>query len=90
MSNIVLSDKEIRRAGQDRWSEKNGMRSLIIFAVAIASSFIAVKISQNYPKQPVGFIAALIIGVGLIYAYTRFVMRPQRKAGEEFLKEYRS
>lgn len=89
MSNIVLSDKEIRRAGEDRWSDKNGKRGLIIFGAGIALTFIAVEISKNYPTQPVGFIAALVIGVGLIYSYARFVMRPQRKAGEEFLKEYR-
>jgi uncharacterized membrane protein len=90
MSNITLSDAEIKTVGMNRWAAKNSKRFLGIVFGGVAVAFGAVRLAANYPKTPVGFFLALAVMAVMIFTYIRFVNNPQKKAGEEFLKEYRS
>ena len=87
---IELTDPEVKVAGMNRWAAKNNKRFLGIVFGGVAVTFGAVRLAANYPKTPVGFFLALAVVAVMIFAYIRFVNNPQKKAGEEFLKEYRS
>ena len=88
MSNIVFSDPEIRMVGESRWSAKNNKR---VFGILVASVLLpagAMNLASKYPKTPRGFILALLVVGGIVVAYIRYINKPARMAGEEFLKEY--
>lgn len=87
---IELSDQEIKIAGMNRWGAKNNKRFPGIVFGGVALTFGASRVASLYPKSPVAFILAMVVTVVVIAAYIIFINNPQRKAGEEFLKEYRS
>ena len=88
MRNIVFSDAEIRMIGESRWSAKNNKRVFGILGAGVLLTAGAMKLASNYPKTPLGFILALIVVGGIVVVYIRYVSKPARMAGEEFLKEY--
>lgn len=87
---IELTDPEVKVAGMNRWANKNNKRFPGIVFGGVALTFGATKVASLYPKSPVAFILAMVVVVVVIAAYIIFINNPQRKAGEEFLKEYRS
>jgi len=97
MTQIVLSDNEIRAIGVSRWNDlkdshlhvKNGTRFALILAFGSIFTLFGIKLASYFPNTPVGAGVALVICIGVIAAYVRLVITPSKKAGEEFLKEYR-
>jgi hypothetical protein len=89
MTQIVLSDAEVKSIGEQRWSQKHNKYWWGLLIAAFVLSIGGIKIASNYPNSPIGFFVALIIGAGLIMGYVNVIHKPMRKAGEEFLKEFR-
>lgn len=90
MTQPVLSDKEVKMIGETRWQQKNNKRLLFLLLIGGAFTFGAVQLAKNYPGTPIGFALSLVIGCCMVIGYTQLIGRPAKKAGEAFLKEWRS
>ena len=91
MSNIVLSDKEVKKVGEDRWAEKNGKKYMIQYAIIAVFAIIGVVAIIRFPTNllPITVVAALMFAS--VYIYTRNeITKPKKEYAEQFLKEYRS
>jgi len=90
MSQLVLSDVEVKNVGEGRWYAKYGKRFLVMMIALMLLGYGVVRLAEQFPHTPIGFALVLIIGVVFIVVYRAWIHIPKRKAGEEFLKEWRS
>jgi hypothetical protein len=89
MSQPVLSDAEVRGLGEGRWNAKYGKRFYILIIAALLLGYGSVKLAQMLPGTPIGLIAGVVIVIGFLFLYRKYLYVPAKKAGEEFLKEWR-
>jgi hypothetical protein len=90
MSQPVLSDAEVKSVGEQRWHAKYGKRFFVLIIAALLLGFAVVKLAQQFPHSPLGLAVGFVIAIGFIMAYRQWIHIPARKAGEDFLKEWRS
>ena len=83
----VITDAEARGLGQSRWSEKHLKISAVPFLGGFIGVILALQIDRLNPI--LGFIVGLATILGSIYTYHRFVFKPRKAAGEQFLKDWR-
>jgi len=67
MSNIVLSDEDVKRLGGYRWDAKNQKKYLIQYAIIAAFGVFGVVAIEKYPSNwlPVILVAALMSPVSI-------------------------
>ena len=82
----VLDDKEVKFMGECRWDAKYGKRFFILVAAALFLGYGAVKLAQVHPGNPIGLIAGVVMVIGFIIAYRKYIYEPKKKAGEKFLE----
>ena len=90
MSQPFLSDKEVKGLGEGRWDAKYGLRFFILLVAALLIGFGVAKLAQLFPQTPIGLALAFAVGLGFIIIYRKWIHIPKSKAGEDFLKEWRS
>jgi hypothetical protein len=91
MSNIVLSDAEVKTTGGDRWDAKNQKKYVIQYVIVAAFSIIGVVAIIRYPSNLLPIIVVAIAMFASVYIYTRDeITKPRKQYAEKFLKEYRS
>ncbi len=90
MSQPVLTDREVKGLGEGRWDAKYGKRFFILMVAVLLIGYGVVKLAQLFPQTPIGLALAFAIGIGFIIIYRKWIHIPKSKAGEEFLKEWRS
>jgi len=91
MSNIVLSDAEVKKTGGDRWNAKNQKKYVIQYAIVAVFSIIGVVAIIKYPSNLLPIIVVAIAMFASVYIYNRDeITKPRKQYAEQFLKEYRS
>jgi len=90
MSQPVLSDAEVKGLGEGRWDAKYGIRFFMLMVAVLLIGYGVVKLAQLFPQTPIGLALAFAVGLGFIIVYHKWIHIPKSKAGEEFLKEWRS
>ncbi len=91
MSNIVLSDAEVRMVGGNRWDRKNPKKYLIQYAIIAAFGVLGVVAIEKYPSSwlPVILVSALMFAS--VYIYNREeITKPKKLYVEQFLRDVRS
>jgi len=91
MSNIVLSDPEVRMIGGNRWAAKNGKKYLIQYAIIAAFGILGVVAIEKYPSNllPVILVSALMFASVYIYTQNE-ITKPKKLYAEQFLRDVRS
>ena len=90
MSQPVLTDGEVKGLGEGRWDAKYGKRFFMLMVAVLLIGYGVVKLAQLFPQTPIGLALSFAIGIGFIITYRKWIHIPKSKAGEEFLKEWRS
>jgi hypothetical protein len=90
MSQPFLSDTEVKGLGEGRWDAKYGKRFFVLMVAVLLIGYGVAKLAQLFPQTPIGLALAFAIGIGFIFVYRKWIHIPKSKAGEEFLKEWRS